>query len=80
MGRGFSNKQIEEIRSIVNQELEEKKHKGLIRVTSVFYVLLGIGCSILTAVVMPKLIRKGAVKLYKKQLKCRHANTMEEEV
>lgn len=80
MGRGFSNKQIEEIRSIVNQVLEAKQHKGFIKATSVFYVLLGIGCSILTAVIMPWLIRKGAVKLYKKQLKCRHVNTMEEEV
>lgn len=79
MGRSFSNKEVETIRNIVNQVLVTEKHKHLVKTISVLYVLLGIGSSILTVALMPKLIRKGAGKFYKKQLKKKlRTNTAEE--
>jgi uncharacterized protein YqhQ len=65
MKNGFSNKQIEIIKEIVADELQDKNKKQESVIKSVIYLLISIVCSIGVFLMMPKLINKGANKIYK---------------
>ncbi|WP_033164287.1 hypothetical protein [Clostridium sp. KNHs205] len=65
MKNGFSNKQIEIIKEIVADELQDKNKKQESVIKSVVYLLISIVCSIGVFLMMPKLINKGANKIYK---------------
>ncbi len=65
MKNGFSNKQIEIIKEIVANELQDKNKKQESVIKSVVYLLISIVCSIGVFLMMPKLINKGANKIYK---------------
>ncbi len=64
MKNGFSNKQIEIIKEIVANELQDKNKKQESVIKSVVYLLISIVCSIGVFLMMPKLINKGANKIY----------------
>ena len=65
MKNGFSNKQIKIIKEIAAEELQKKNKKQESGIKSVVYLLLSIACSIGIFLIMPKLINKGASKIYK---------------
>ncbi len=65
MKNGFSNKQIEIIREIIADELQDKNKKQEPMIKSVVYLLISVACTIGVFLMMPKLINKGANKIYK---------------
>ncbi len=65
MKNGFSNKQIEIIREIIADELQDKNKKQEPVIKSVVYLLISVACTIGVFLMMPKLINKGANKIYK---------------
>jgi len=65
MKNGFSNKQIEIIREIIADELQDKNKKQEPVIKSVEYLLISVACTIGVFLMMPKLINKGANKIYK---------------
>jgi uncharacterized protein YqhQ len=65
MKNGFSNKQIEIIKEIAANELQDKNKKQESVIKSIVYLLISIVCSIGVFFMMPKLINKGANKIYK---------------
>lgn len=81
MKQVFSDIEINMIKSIVIEELQVEKQKSLTYIKTKLYMLLGIGYSILTFVIMSKILDKGASKLYKRQLKHKsRKNTKEKSV
>lgn len=65
MKNGFSSNQIELIKEIVAEELQNKNKKQESRIKSFVYLLISIACSIGVFLLMPKLINKRAGKIYK---------------
>lgn len=69
MKNNFSSKQIEIIRDIVEEEMKGKNKKQESTVKSFMYLLISIACSISVFILMPKMINKGARKIYKNNLR-----------
>lgn len=81
MKQVFSEKEINMIRSIVKDTLEEEKEKALNPLKMILQVLFMVVSGIATFMIMSSLINLGASKLYKKRLNHKsNRNTKEETV